>query len=177
VKFSFRVMYDVCHNTSSKCMESLLFLGCRIPSRWPMISFVKPPSPLSTTPSSKSSKSFLPHCHCLILVQPNLSHVLGTCSNHLTLFSHLLKSVTHVPHHRIHSCHHLRHGLHLKFKFYIKRGWCVVLIWHDRTCKNWLVVKKILTSLVFRSNTLNILTRSNLVSPSCDSCGIQTNTK
>jgi hypothetical protein len=54
--------------------------------------------------------------------------------------------------------------LHLKFKFYIGRGWCVVLIWHDSTCKNWLVVKTILTSLVFHSNTLNILTRSHLSS-------------
>ena len=42
---------------------------------------------------------------------------------------------------KIHSFHHLRHGLHLEFKFYIVRGWCVVLIWHDTTCKNWLVVK------------------------------------
>jgi len=93
---------------------------------------------------------------------PNLSHVLSTCSGHITLFSHLLKSVTHVPHHGIHCFHHLRHGLHLEFKFYIGRGWCVLLIWHDSTCKNWLVVKHILTSLVFRSNTLNILTRSHL---------------
>jgi hypothetical protein len=70
------------------------------------------------------------------------------------------KSVKHDPHHGIHSFHHLHHGLHLEFKFYIGRGWSVVLILHDSTCKNWLVVKKILTSLVFRSNTLNILTRS-----------------
>jgi hypothetical protein len=54
--------------------------------------------------------------------------------------------------------------LHLKFKFYIVRGWCVVLIWHDNTCKNWLVVKKILTSLIFHWNTLNILTISHLLS-------------
>jgi len=94
---------------------------------------------------------------------PNLSHVLGTCSSHVTMFSHLLKSVTHVPHHKIHSFHHLRHGLHLEFKFYILRGWCVVLIWHDNTCKNCLVVKKILTSLVFRWNTLNILTISHFL--------------
>jgi hypothetical protein len=80
------------------------------------------------------------------------------------MFSHLLKSVTHVPHHEIHSFHHLRHGLHLEFKLYIRRRWCVVLIWHDNTCKNWLVIKKILTSLEFRSNTLNILTCSHLSS-------------
>lgn len=67
---------------------------------------------------------------------PNLSHVLGTCSSHVTMFSHLLKSVTHVLHHEIHSFHHLRHGLHLEFKFYIVRGWCVVLIWHNNT---WLM--------------------------------------
>jgi Cft2 family RNA processing exonuclease len=36
--------------------------------------------------------------------------------------------------------------LHLEFKFYIGRGWCVVLIWHDTTCKNWLVVKQKLSS-------------------------------
>jgi len=34
------------------------------------------------------------------------------------------------------------HGLHFEFKFYIRRGRCVVLIWHDSTCKNWSVVKK-----------------------------------
>jgi hypothetical protein len=52
---------------------------------------------------------------------PNLSHILGTCPSHVFMFSHLLKSVTHVPHHGIHSFHHLRHGLHLEFK-YIKKG-------------------------------------------------------
>jgi hypothetical protein len=72
---------------------------------------------------------------------PNLSHILGTCSSHVTMFSHLLKSVTHVSHHEIHSFHHLRQGLHLEFKFYIKRGRCVVLIWYELTCKNWLMVK------------------------------------
>jgi len=59
---------------------------------------------------------------------PNLSHVLGTCPSHVSMFSHLLKSVTHVPYHEIHSFHHLRHGLQLEFKSYIVRGWCVVLI-------------------------------------------------
>jgi len=52
---------------------------------------------------------------------------------------------------------------HLEFKFYIGRGWCVFFIWHDSTCKNWLVVKKILKLLVFHSNTLNILTCSHLL--------------
>ena len=74
---------------------------------------------------------------------PNLSHLLGTCSSHVTMFLHPIKSVTHIPHHKIHPLHHLRHGLHLKFKFSLGMGWCVVLIWHDSTCKNWLVVKKI----------------------------------
>jgi hypothetical protein len=55
--------------------------------------------------------------------------------------------------------------LHLERKFSLGIRWCVVLIWYDSTCKNWLVVKTIiLKSLVFRSNTLNILTRSHLSS-------------
>jgi hypothetical protein len=54
---------------------------------------------------------------------------------------HPIKYVTHVPHHKIHPLHHLCHDLHLEPKFSLERGWCVVLIWHDSTCKNWLVVK------------------------------------
>jgi hypothetical protein len=39
--------------------------------------------------------------------------------------------------------------LHLELKFSLGRGG-VVLIWHDSTCKNWLVVKtNILTSLKY----------------------------
>jgi hypothetical protein len=32
--------------------------------------------------------------------------------------------------------------LHLELKFTLGRGWCVVLIWHGRYCKNWLAVKR-----------------------------------
>jgi hypothetical protein len=95
--------------------------------------------------------AFQHHCHCLISVQPQPFSRLG----------YMFQPCYHVfpP-----SFHHLRHCLHLKFKFCIVRGWCVVLIWHDNTCKNWLVVKKILPSLVFHSNTLNILKCSHLSS-------------
>jgi hypothetical protein len=35
---SFWILLFFCHNTSSKYMKSLRFLGCRKPSRWPMVS-------------------------------------------------------------------------------------------------------------------------------------------
>jgi hypothetical protein len=67
---------------------------------------------------------------------------LGACTSLVTTFLHLIKSVTHISHHKIHPLHHLRHGLHLERKFSLGMGWCVVLVWHDSTCKHWLVVKK-----------------------------------
>jgi hypothetical protein len=56
--------------------------------------------------------------------------------------------------------------LHLERKFSLGMGWYVVLIWHDTNLQKLVSGKKkiILTSLVFRSNTLNILTRSHLSS-------------
>jgi len=42
------------------------------------------------------------------------------------------------PHHEIHFSHHLRHGLNLDL---CSTSGGRVLIWHDSTCKNWLVVK------------------------------------
>jgi hypothetical protein len=36
--------------------------------------------------------------------------------------------------------------LHLELKFFLRRGWRVVFIWHDSTCKKWLVVKKYISS-------------------------------
>jgi len=106
----FWILILFCHNTSSKYMKSLWFLGCQKPSRWPMVSSLKPPWPFGLT--------------AIVWFQfsPNLSHILGTYSSHVTMFSHLLKSVTQVPHHKIHSFSHFRHGLHLEFKFYIGRG-------------------------------------------------------
>jgi len=89
----------------------------------------------------------------------------------LPCFSNL-SSLSHVPHHKIHPLHHLRHALHLELKFYIRRGWCVVLISHDSTFR--LVVKKILTSLEFRLNTLNPHTLTPLISPFR---GTESNTK
>jgi len=59
---------------------------------------------------------------------PNLPYVLGACTSLVTTFLHPIKSVTHVPHHKIHPLHHLCHGLHLKLKFSLGWGWCVVLI-------------------------------------------------
>jgi len=59
---------------------------------------------------------------------PNLPHVLGACTSLVTTFLHPIKSVTHVPHHKIHPLHHLCHGLHLELKFSLGWGWCVVLI-------------------------------------------------
>jgi hypothetical protein len=92
------------------------------------------------------------------------------------MFLHPIKSVTYIPHHKIHPLHLLHHGLHLELKFSLRMGWCVVSIWHDNTCKNWLVVKKQLSSRrSCNSNTLNILTP--LLSPSCGSYRTETNTK
>jgi len=66
---------------------------------------------------------------------------------------------------KIHHLQHLRHGLHLELKFYLGRGWCVVLILHDSTCKNWLVVKTYShIARVLIKKTLNILTCSHLSS-------------
>ena len=46
---SFWILIFFCHNTSSKYMKSLRFLGCLKPSRSPMVSSLKPPSPISST--------------------------------------------------------------------------------------------------------------------------------
>jgi hypothetical protein len=73
------------------------------------------------------------------MFSPNLPHLLGACTSLVTMFLHPIKSVTHIPQHKI---YHLRHGLHLELKFYLGRGWYVVLIWHDSSYKHWLVVKK-----------------------------------
>ena len=43
------ILFFFCHNTSSKYMKSLWFLGCQKPSRCPMVSSLKPPSPISST--------------------------------------------------------------------------------------------------------------------------------
>jgi len=120
--------------------KSLRFLGCQKPSHWPI------------SPTAIVCFRF----------SPNFPYILGACFNLVATSLHPIKSVTHVPHHKIHP---FFHGLHLKLKFSLGREWCVVLIWHDSIWKNRLVVKQILMLLMFRSNTLNILTP--LVSLSC----------
>jgi hypothetical protein len=62
---------------------------------------------------------------------------LGTCSNLVTIFFNLLKSVTHIPYHKIHPLHLLCQGLNLEL--YITLGMRVVCS-SDQT---WLYLKKL----------------------------------
>ena len=104
-----------------------------------MASSSKPPSPIHQRPPQN------PHNQPTLAFwfSPKLPHILGACNSLVTTFLHPIKSVTHISHQKIHPLHHLHHGLHLECKFSLGMGWCVVLIWHYSTCKNWLVVKKL----------------------------------
>jgi hypothetical protein len=46
--------------------------------------------------------------------------------------------------------------LHLELKFSPGWGGCVVLIWHENTCKSWLVVKEISSRRLCFAQTLLI---------------------